>query len=293
MDEPVIPSSEEPTDPVPHYRGVRRAEPTKPLMKYSAFAIEKAKANPKPKHDGSRKSIRKAMLSVLSEKFPDSIPPEPAIAEPTQKKQKGRRNKKIVAVENLPNPPAGVATFETDEPKSTRRAPRPWSDCDDDYDFLFRLAAAGMTLAQLAIVFNVSTTTVAAWKRDPRYAKYLQEGKDVADEAVVRSLWERANGYSWDDTAVTSYQGNVEKTPIVKHMAPDVLACIFWLKNRRPNEWKDRKEVSTELKAAVIHDIRKLPLDQLTELTVNPAGVLVSNATGHPDGGSSGTGDPA
>ena len=39
--------------------------------------------------------------------------------------------------------------------------------------------------------------------------------------------------------------GEIIQTPIRKFYAPDTTACIFWLKNRRPEAWRDK--VETEL----------------------------------------------
>jgi hypothetical protein len=38
--------------------------------------------------------------------------------------------------------------------------------------------------------------------------------------------------------------------PCVKHVAPDTTAQIFWLKNRRPEEWRDRQEIHHHLTSA-------------------------------------------
>ena len=33
---------------------------------------------------------------------------------------------------------------------------------------------------------------------------------------------------------------------IVKEVTPDTTAQIFWLKNRKPEEWRDKKDVAVE-----------------------------------------------
>jgi hypothetical protein len=49
-------------------------------------------------------------------------------------------------------------------------------------------------------------------------------------------------GYQHDDLHFSSYEGEVTATPYVKHYAPDTTAAIFWLKNRKPDDWRDRQQ---------------------------------------------------
>jgi len=60
------------------------------------------------------------------------------------------------------------------------------------------------------------------------------------------ALYERAIGYTAPDCHVSQYKGIVTVTPFEKHFPPDTTACIFWLKNRKPAEWRDRSEVALE-----------------------------------------------
>jgi hypothetical protein len=56
---------------------------------------------------------------------------------------------------------------------------------------------------------------------------------------VERSLYERANGYSYDAVKIFMPAGAKKPVyaPCVEHMPPDVTACIFWMKNRMPGRW--------------------------------------------------------
>lgn len=64
----------------------------------------------------------------------------------------------------------------------------------------------------------------------------------MADAEVGERLFQRACGYSHPDVHISNYQGAITQTEITKHYAPDTTACIFWLKNRRPDLWRDRME---------------------------------------------------
>lgn len=107
---------------------------------------------------------------------------------------------------------------------------------------ILELAKTGATEVQIAAKVGISPTTLANWKgKHPDFLKALKEAKNVADELVEASLFERACGYShpavkffWDrDSKKVVSQAYIERH------APDVTACIFWLKNRRPDKWRD------------------------------------------------------
>jgi hypothetical protein len=69
----------------------------------------------------------------------------------------------------------------------------------------------------------------------------LKIGKAEADKRVERSLYERANGYTYDAVKIFMPAG-VKKpvyAPYREHVPPDVTAGIFWLKNRDPAHWRD------------------------------------------------------
>jgi hypothetical protein len=101
---------------------------------------------------------------------------------------------------------------------------------------------AGATLWDLAEFFDVSRSTIQRWANcHPEFRTALKVGKDAADDRVVASLFERANGYSHPDVHITTSGGEVVVTPIVKHYPPDTAAAFIWLKNRKG--WKDKTEV--------------------------------------------------
>jgi hypothetical protein len=106
-------------------------------------------------------------------------------------------------------------------------------------------ARLGATDEQIAEILGVSVDSITRWKqKHPEFCGALKAGKDEADNRVEMSLFQRATGYSHPDVHVSNYQGNITLTPITKHYAPDTTAAIFWLKNRRPQEWRDRQELT-------------------------------------------------
>jgi hypothetical protein len=103
-----------------------------------------------------------------------------------------------------------------------------------------KLCQLGATDRELADFFDVSIDTITQWKSvHPRFSASLKVGKDEPDERVVRSLYQRAMGYSFDTEEIFVVGGEVTRVPVRKHVPPDVTACIFWLKNRRQQQWRD------------------------------------------------------
>lgn len=106
------------------------------------------------------------------------------------------------------------------------------------------LAGKGFTDKELATFFNVDEKTLNNWKKHfPLFFQSLKTGKAMADAQVEAALYQRAIGYSIPDVHISSYEGDITVTPIVKHFAPDITACIFWLKNRKPKKWRDKQEL--------------------------------------------------
>lgn len=106
-----------------------------------------------------------------------------------------------------------------------------------------KLCKLGATDKELADFFEVSEQTLNSWKSaHPEFLESLKKGKAVADAEVASKLFHRATGYEHGDVHISNYQGEVTITPLVKHYAPDTTAAIFWLKNRRPDLWRDRME---------------------------------------------------
>ena len=111
-----------------------------------------------------------------------------------------------------------------------------------------KLTLLGATDRELADFFKVAESTLNLWKLEhPEFSESLKLGKEVADERVEQSLYHRAVGFSHPDVHVSNYQGEVTLTPIVKVYPPDPTSCIFWLKNRRGADWRDKIEHSHDV----------------------------------------------
>lgn len=103
----------------------------------------------------------------------------------------------------------------------------------------------GATDVDLAELFDVSLTTIKTWKaKHSDFLAALKAGKEKADDRVERSLYEKATGYTFD--AVKIFMPSNAEAPVYapyrEHVAPDTTAAIFWLKNRKPEQWRDKRE---------------------------------------------------
>jgi hypothetical protein len=107
-----------------------------------------------------------------------------------------------------------------------------------------KLCGLGATDADLADFFEVSMRSIYRWAlKHEEFCHALKSGKETSDERVQRSLYHRAIGYSFDAVKILMVNGEPQSVPYREHVPPDTTAAIFWLKNRRPKEWRDKQEV--------------------------------------------------
>lgn len=110
-----------------------------------------------------------------------------------------------------------------------------------------KLTALGATDIELADFFEVNVRTIYRWKHDhDEFCHALNKGKDKADERVINSLYQKAVGYEQEAVKIFMPGGATEPVyaPYREKIAPDTTAAIFWLKNRKPEQWRDKQEVS-------------------------------------------------
>lgn len=112
------------------------------------------------------------------------------------------------------------------------------------------IGALGGTDEQLAAALGISRQALHKRQgKNPALVDTLKAAKAEADSRVERALYQRAIGYEAPDTHFSTYEGSVTETAFIKHYPPDPVSCIFWLKNRKPKEWREKTE--TELSGTV------------------------------------------
>lgn len=121
-------------------------------------------------------------------------------------------------------------------------------------------ARTGLTDEQISHNMGIATGTLYEWKK--KYSEIneaLKNGKEVVDILVENALLKRALGYKYEEVKTETEMGIVTKvTKTVKEVQADTTAQIFWLKNRKPAEWRDKREVDMgdNSKEAIINFIK-------------------------------------
>ncbi len=103
-------------------------------------------------------------------------------------------------------------------------------------------ARDGLTDDQIAKNMGISRKTLSEWKlKYTPIGDALKKSKELADREVENALYKRAIGYEYTETkTVISDKDGVKTETVVKQVAPDVTAQIFWLKNRKRDQWRDK-----------------------------------------------------
>jgi len=127
-------------------------------------------------------------------------------------------------------------------------------------------ARDGLIDEQISKNIGINRATLYDWKK--KYgdiSNALKKGKEVVDREVENALLKRALGYEY--TEITKELVNEELTvtkEVTKQVAPDVTAQIFWLKNRKPIEYREKKEI--EHTGNINNPYENLTTEQLLKL---------------------------
>ena len=104
-----------------------------------------------------------------------------------------------------------------------------------------KLCRLGATDEELADFFGIDEATLNRWKvAHPEFCESLKRGKTIADAEVADKLYRRAIGYEHAAVKIFNDNGQALVVDYVQRYPPDTTAAIFWLKNRRPDQWRDR-----------------------------------------------------
>lgn len=134
-------------------------------------------------------------------------------------------------------------------------------------------ARDGLTDDQIAQNIGIRRETLYDWKKKyPNFSNALKKGKEVVDRQVENALLKRALGYSYDEVTherqYNKEKDEIELVPVkvvTKQVAPDTTAQIFWLKNRRPDKWRDRKELDANVNHSN-NPFQELSVEELKKL---------------------------
>lgn len=112
-------------------------------------------------------------------------------------------------------------------------------------------ARDGLTDEQIADNIGISRSTLNSWKdKYSDISDTLKRGKEVVDRQVENALLKRALGYEYTETTreyIPELDEMKTTKKVTKQVAPDTTAQIFWLKNRKPDKWRDKQEYELSL----------------------------------------------
>lgn len=113
---------------------------------------------------------------------------------------------------------------------------------EDGLTLLEGWARNGLTDEQLAERIQINPATLYDWKKKyPKISEALKKGKELVDTQVENALLKRALGYEFQEKRVErSDKDGVKIVQTIKHVPPDTTAQIFWLKNRRPDKYRNK-----------------------------------------------------
>lgn len=110
------------------------------------------------------------------------------------------------------------------------------------------MTEVGATDREIAEQLKVTVRTLNFWKKDyPDLVDAMRVGKNSADNRVEMTLYHRAVGYTYESEKIFNHQGKIIRAKTIEHVPPDTTAAIFWLKNRRPAEWREKQDVRVDL----------------------------------------------
>lgn len=123
-------------------------------------------------------------------------------------------------------------------------------------------AMDGLTDADIAHNMGINVSTLYEWKNKySELAEALKTSKEVADRIIENALFERAKGirrtvkkpikvkqvaYSPEGKKILEREV-IEMVDEEIYIPPDTTAAIFWLKNRRPEQWRDKRQVEEHI----------------------------------------------
>lgn len=142
---------------------------------------------------------------------------------------------------------------------------------------VYQLALLGATDAEISLFFEVDEKTLNTWKN--KHSDFLQSGKMAADAEVASKLFKRALGYNYNEVTFEKIdtKANLEATSdgdlkmansykkkvVTKEVVPDVTAAIFWLKNRKRDQWRDKQDLAIDFDALTDEQL-DLIIDRIT-----------------------------
>lgn len=141
-----------------------------------------------------------------------------------------------------------------------------WEEIKNKLILVEGWARDGLTDEQIANNLGINVATLYRYKKQhSEFCESLKKGKEVVDYEVENALLKRALGYNYTEkTYETSYNetlGEYVKTltkEVTKQVSPDTTALIFWLKNRKPEKWRDKIDLEDKTNEETLEKLDKV-----------------------------------
>ena len=150
-------------------------------------------------------------------------------------------------------------------------------------DLILGWARDGLTLDDIAKNLNITRQTLSKYASEKnkdgsfKHAllhQYLKEGRELADYRVENALYKAATGYYSIEKKYIKTQDGIEEVEVEVYHPPSVAALIFWLKNRKPDTWKDK--IAEQEIAEEITDILKITQKEVRDEAEKTAGGMAT-----------------
>ena len=140
---------------------------------------------------------------------------------------------------------------EEQDDNNGKRLGRPTEYNEKFHPMLARiLANEGKTQNEIRVELGIAESTLYLWKKKfPDFSEALKRGADVSNTRVATSLYERANGFEWEEEQAVKVKCGKDKEKVVvvkvrRKAPPDTGAAKLWLCNRDRENWSDDKNVN-------------------------------------------------
>ncbi len=124
-----------------------------------------------------------------------------------------------------------------------------WEDIKEKLILIECWARDGLTDEQISSNLGISTSTFYEYqKKHSEFLEALKKGKEIVDYEVENALLKRALGYEYEEkTYETRWDENqgrfreILTKKVKKEIVPDTTAQIYWLNNRKPKQWRNKR----------------------------------------------------
>lgn len=132
-------------------------------------------------------------------------------------------------------------------------------------------ARDGLTDEQIAKNLGIAYSTFRDYKNKySALSAALKKGKEVVDLEVENALLKRALGYTYTEKTTEQLpNGGIKTKTTTKYISGDTTAQIFWLKNRKPEVWRDKTAIEHSGEVKTNNPFTGLTTEKLKELIKN------------------------